>query len=904
MAAISRPQRVSIPDELSGDFTGVIIGTFGASLEFAEAHLFGQFAKSTVNRIILADERQLSGFLAEKPNLRRLNRAYVASSVHSPHAHHPKYILLAGPDKGRLFVGSGNLSMSGYAGPGECFTVHEWDRDDPEADAAPFGAVRELIDGVIANGWLDRVVADRVTDIFAAARWIPTGGGQGCSVVHNLQRPMLDQLIERIGEADVRQVVAAAPFHDKSAYAIRELLRALSPQSFQLLVQARRTRLDVGALAQALENCPHSEILEASAPAPYPNTLLHAKFILVRTSNFDILLQGSANLSRVALCEAGLDANVELSNLLTGAPGDFDHLLEGLDLQTRVDGLTSFDPDEDWGDSNDFAAPSRGPSNVCWAPPTLSGFLPESLQPTIDIRASGSVLDPTESVWQTDDDGHHFSLRFSDAEIDLINHSRTLEVIDSNQGVWTIYPYHLHSLLRLSANGTRAALLQETGDLDLRDKELEELVSELDRVLIVDGRSLWRLARPDSPDEETGQSDETPSLDYSELDWDRIGRLPKVSQYASAANRTMLAPTELGIVLNSLTSRFRAEVRAGAGETGDDSTGDGDDLGVEPEKEDPDEVDDGEEGQHDEETEDDGGRTVTHKTRVRQLWRSFVRRFIAGLSDAEFIQMVGSAVVMPSYVVFNHLCRRLRVIDLVDADFLTEAQIALWSFMWGDTNRPGYLASLSDEEREVARRILADHDDLPVTLAAIDDAWWHAWEAELDPISLRDTWRGFLDASDWQPAPQVFEHAALVAMRCDGEVDQLFDDLFELANYFEPSELRREVSRKLSISGSQLQLAEGTVMRNGNPYDCKYFRADNALLTPQLAQTVIAAWAAFEPDQRYFRLETHSCIAVVDLDSSDGFFFDRGTGEESPLEAGDRHVPPWEKNLERLVDAN
>ena len=53
-----RPTRIRLPEELSGDFTGVVIGTFGAALDFAEMQFFRQLPKSVVNRIVLADQHQ------------------------------------------------------------------------------------------------------------------------------------------------------------------------------------------------------------------------------------------------------------------------------------------------------------------------------------------------------------------------------------------------------------------------------------------------------------------------------------------------------------------------------------------------------------------------------------------------------------------------------------------------------------------------------------------------------------------------------------------------------------------------------------------------------------------------------------------------------------------------------
>ena len=64
--------------------------------------------------------------------------------------------------------------------------------------------------------------------------------------------------------------------------------------------------------------------------AEFPDTYLHAKFILVRQRRRAVLLQGSPNLSLAALCLADPAGNLELANLLTGPRDAFDELLEGL----------------------------------------------------------------------------------------------------------------------------------------------------------------------------------------------------------------------------------------------------------------------------------------------------------------------------------------------------------------------------------------------------------------------------------------------------------------------------------------------------------------------------------------------------------------------------------------------
>jgi len=895
----ARPTRLRLPEELSGAFTGVVIGTFGAALDFAELQFFRQLPKSAVNKVVLADQRQLAAFLDAQPPLRRLNRAYIASPVRSPHAHHPKYVMLVGPEEGRLFVGSGNLSIGGYAGPGECFTAHEWKAEDTNGDPSPFGAVRELIESMIEIGWVDAVTRERIRDVFKSATWVPTSGGTDCAVIHNQAKSLLDQFKERVGDADVLEIVAAAPFHDKRADAIRQIVRELKPQRFKLLVQEGMTRLDVGALKSALSNVPSIEIIEAAAPHPYPAVLLHTKFVLARTREFDLLLQGSANLSRVALCESGINGNVEITNILRGAPKKFDTILESLDLTIRPDGFDTFQADDEWGDDQDNEPTSAGPSNVTWSPPVLRGELPSSFSRDIVIRVGSRTFSPMSISWETIGDVLHFSAEFDDADASSIDLARNIEIIDSAGAQWCVYPYHLNSLLRLSASGGRAELLQESGELDLRDKELEDLVAELDRVLIVDGKSLWRLAHPGSHQSETEISSDDTALRYEELDWSKLGALPQLRQYESAAHRALLAPTELGLILQSLTNRFRTDAGVVSTQGGDlDEVGD---LGDEPDSENPDEVDD----QSDFDDEDDVvSRRTAPRQRVRRLWRNFINRFVKGLADEDFIKTVGSSVIIPSYVVFNHLCRRLRVTDLVDADFLTEAQTTLWSFMWGNEMHDGYLAGLTPEELDVARKILSDHDDLPVMIAAVDDAWWHVWDNGLEVSVLRSAWRNFLESNFWEPSTDVIRRAANAAIRCEGNIDQLFDDLYSLAAHIENGELLRSFATCLGVSILDIRQVRETVMRSGVRTNCDMFRVDGLELTPELAGQALALWHQLEPDAEYLRLQTEHATAVIDLEANDGFFFDRLSGLDVPLELGERTVPQWEQRLEVLLNAS
>lgn len=899
MTRRKRPQRLRLPELLTGTFTGVLIGTFGADLSFAERQLFRQLPKSVVNRVVLADARQLAHHLDRATDLRRVNRTYVAAPVRSPHAHHPKYILLLGSNEGRLLVGSGNLSIPGYTGPGECFSTYRWSKEEPEhADA--FASVRELVEGLVDREWIDPVARSRVHDLFSTATWIPAAPSAASPVLHNLEVPLIDRLVAQVAGRDVAELVVAAPFHDRGARALGELVKRLRPSKVVLLVQDRQTRLDRPAVERLFVRQKRDiELIIAAAPKPYPATWLHAKFCLARTAEADVLLQGSANISTVALCEAGASANVELANLVEARPGSFDGLLEALDLSPVKAGLKGFEP-SDW-DEDDADQEESQPlvDTVTWTPPHLEGQVYQRIEAdALTVHVGERRLNPVAiTVEHIDEARSLFRIELNDDDANRIDRAPSVRIVINGVGSATVCPYHVHSLVRLTSAGHRVDLLQEAGALDLNDRELEELLAELDRVLIVDGRSLWRLAHPEE-DEKTPEGSEV-RLSYDELDWDRIGEQPAFRQYQGAVAQAQLAPTELGIVLKALTDRFRSDVRRGLGAEIEDDE-DVDDLDIEQELEDAEEADD-----RSSDNEDGMPRRQAARTRVRRLWRNFVRRFVEGLDDNEFVMSVGSSVILPSYIVFNHLCRRLRAVDLIDAEYLTQAQVRLWTFMWGDADSGGYLAELPEDERGVALVLLAEHDDLPALLAAVDDAYWHVWEADADVRPLRDTWRSFLGNSSWGANAGALEQAAAVAMRVKGDQGELLDDLVELAEHTEPFELRGEIAANLGVPASQLVEKSGAVMRGEIQEVHRYFAVDDTrfTLTPGLAASALATWRAIDSDVTYLRLTAPNAVAVLDLDNDVRVFFDIEDDREIGLRPPSRSPAPWQDGLDRLLDA-
>lgn len=893
MSKSPSPQRVCIPNLLNGEYTGVIIGTFGASLDFAEKQLFSQLSRSTLNRVVLADSRQLSKYFSTGITLRRINRSYIACPVLTPRAHHPKFILLLGPDRGRLIIGSGNLSISGYAGPGECFAIHEWAENENQDLLQPFISLKEMLFDQIARGCIDRITSSRIRDVFDSGKWIEGEPNETSIVIHNSRKSLIDQLVAKVGGSEVKEIIAAAPFHDQSATAINELLKKFRPEKFSLLVQNKFTKLNVVALTRVFSK--HKikvKIIEAQVPERYGKTFIHAKFILVRTTEKDYLLQGSANLSSVALCESGAMANVELCNLFIGETGEFDYLINDLNLTVRKDGLSTFEPDQMEHEKTESNFFSEGPRDVCWRPPILSGWVSKDFGAKVEVFLTDRILKPIHETYEELDSGFDFSIKFDENTGDRISNSTFIQIISADNRAYLIAPYHLNTLQRLSTNGTRIELLQEVGNMNLEDREIEELLAELDRVLVIDQRSIWRLSN--SEIELSDDQDQVVSLNYSQLDWPRIGELPQLRQYGTAGQRLLFGSSDLGLILHSLTNRMKLESHEDGEitvEAPDDDFGVSDGFGN----------DDSELSDEDTDVHDDFSlRQGPAGRRLNTLWKNFLKRFFVGFSDPDFIELVGSTVVIPTYVLINHLCRRLRKLEMIDLDYLNEIQIKLWKFMWGSEESAGYMNSLSNAEKKFATQFLLEHDDCTVMIVSIVDIWSKKLMDDTDRVNLRSAWLNILANKNWKPGKDCLINALRISVHCDRDMDQLFGKLHALASFHRSKDLMLDISKALGLPNSRVRLNSDTLMRFGVKQTCSYIELSDADLTFQMACEGMQAWKSIEVDRTYYRIQSANAVAIIDDEFHENFFFDKATGDESKLETGKRAIPEWEKRLNSL----
>lgn len=888
-------ERIRVPDELRGDFEHAVICTYGANLEFFERDIWRHLT-SINNCVVLADDRMLADAWGkpEGVDARHVNISYVVAPIRNVGAAHAKMILLTGPTQGRLLVGSGNLSMDGYASQGEQFSKYEVTSED-RSELSAFHSAKAFLEGLLARGYVDPIASRHVEQSWVSAPWIYASPIDDYKPVrHNLEVSFIDQLIEAVGADPVDELIAFAPFYDQSAGALRQLIDRLHPARVEVLVQRNETSVDPQALDQVLSD--HGAARVRAVEAERSGTYLHAKFVLVNQKSRTVCLAGSPNLSLVAMCQADPAGNLELANLQSGPSDSFGHILTSLEISE--DDLVLEQAGLSFQRGPSRSAPSMFVLHAVLADDTLTVELssPVAAGATLVLLVAGSEFPSAELI---EVDGNRVRFRI---EAGLLHGAVpiSIQLQDGADLIETtyVYPYHAANLARLLTGQRNPEILRRTSDLDLHDDEIEQLLEELNQVLLVNAESVWRVAGKEPAASDSADGSDVPSLRWDELDWENLRRHPRLAQYSGAqSSARSLEPTDLQVILMAITEHFRRGERSQQGDIEDFMTDLNDDLASEVEP------------QTEEEREEQEAvwarRRLSTETRNRMALRKFSARCIEGLSDDEFLDRVGPAVAVTNFIIFNHLLGLLVRRDRFDLESGVSFQLDLWRFLWGDEFSSGYLASLDQEEREVALRQIREHSADVMTLAGL---FWAAAASDELPsqmrMRLRDTLRLLAVAPELGRQPSVVT-AALVEIGSDlPPTIDMARSVLSLAAETTQTELLEGLAAAVA-PGAGGHVDKAVVMRGG-----RQERVDLVVLEETVdgfdsdaAKRALTVWARLDPGLAYYRIDhpASRCVAVLDREFGECWWARKGQGDLVELGEIKPPLEPWRTALTQAL---
>jgi hypothetical protein len=703
-----------------------------------------------------------------------------------------------------------------------------------------------------------------------------------------------------------------SPFYDAGASALSELLAALRPAASEIYVEPGCTSVDPVQLASVRD-------AQASPCEVRPFKrdgcdYVHAKAYLAKTSEVDVLLTGSPNLSRGAMLSLAGSANFEVASLLTGEPGEFDYLFEDLLAAPPQDDLSALDLE--LADTDDFEGEGERLVLIRATLGNSSLELTARGLPSVEglgLRVEDEVHRPEMEVTPGEPVAIRVTLEEELRELLAKCAPLTLLVagpdgeIESNP----VFALDKAALAAEARSPQARAATSEFNGIPL-DDELAEIVMPLE-IAFGDFRGAWRpAAKAANPSLTT--EDEDRFIAYESVDLDAVRQHPKIQQYLHSHGVHSLSSSSHETVLDTVPLSVAEFFRQFAhGEARPQ-------LWDEPAIV----VGEDEGSTSEEEAEEIRVRTLDLQQRRQLAVRRFVTSCLRGITSEGFRDIAGFAFVTRIYAIFDHVLLRFAEKRWVDLEFLADAELSLWEFYWGTASNAGAYFGATEPERVLALKLLEEHAELQTLLAMLSALAQAAEPSRPQPLSeelrrrLRDVLQGVLLREplsfDDEAARSAVALCAVLAVGDPPTAEQVVDALLSTERSANLLEFVGQLVELLGPAAKGAGFVDGVqcrrpALKQNWGARCLVFISPGAVDTPDRAMLALRCWMRFQPELAYYRMsyppEDTSVVQVAFYDRID----DRGAYKNSagggietfgPLAALE---PSWQTGLDHLQDA-
>jgi len=304
-----------------GKYDASIIMTYNAFLPFYEEVVLRTLQSGGCrNNALLMDAQQLHESL-NTPSMRPRHAGfeYTLLPIKASRAFHPKIIFLIGEKKGCVFVGSHNVTISGFRQNREitskiqftslkdkhsvAYAIQVWRFIKDWIDQQRDSISGELLDSVYRFPNLSPWLRERVEEPEGEVQFFGTQSN-GIS--------LYDQVFTKVSH-DIKRISVVGPFFDNRLEFIKTLLKRLSPSEFFVGIDPNTTAIK--NFSNELKEIKFVNAANFGPKASY----LHAKIIYIESNSDEHwLITGSANPSYPAWLAGPEARNVEAIVLHTG----------------------------------------------------------------------------------------------------------------------------------------------------------------------------------------------------------------------------------------------------------------------------------------------------------------------------------------------------------------------------------------------------------------------------------------------------------------------------------------------------------------------------------------------------------------------------------------------------------
>lgn len=300
-----------------GGFAGAVFLTYTLNLNFYEqmiAPALDQAGCASV--LIVADPDGYNGAMEMGgKKVRNAGLRYICAPLarSGRGVQHVKVLLMAGAKRGRLLVGSGNLTLHGYGRNLELFSSFEYEAEktSPEEHYA-FVSVWNLLQKLNRDAGLPRLAQEQLESVESKATWLkhPVSEPETFQVWDNYDTPIWNQLqawrnARGWTNQKIKTLKIVSPYFDHDAGALKQIASDLAAARVEIYTGLHSTNLDGAHLARTWRSQTGKlELFEVEAKQHTRPRLLHAKAIIGIENQGAWCLTGSANMTHMALTKS------------------------------------------------------------------------------------------------------------------------------------------------------------------------------------------------------------------------------------------------------------------------------------------------------------------------------------------------------------------------------------------------------------------------------------------------------------------------------------------------------------------------------------------------------------------------------------------------------------------------
>lgn len=328
MARRKSTSRFNLHEALNDrSYDHAVICTFTFDAPFFEDYCLDRFNSLSHNGniTVILDrgvyEKTILGAETHKP--KTANIRYLLHPVSAPGVFHPKLVLLASKNKGRLIIGSANFTRPGITSNAELVGCYDYEAEKDESLKPLFQSAFAYLSEIGAR-WHGEMLISNLQDMAREAPWLDPHDGQntgtleGVALLDNLETPLWEQIVARIS-APVETIYLLSRYFDSTPRILDELQENLRPSKIKIFTQNGITNLTSVWLKHPSVKDGSTEIYLCRYADEEHAQPLHAKAIIIEAGKERFFAFGSANFTTAALLKTARTGNVETLLLLSGA---------------------------------------------------------------------------------------------------------------------------------------------------------------------------------------------------------------------------------------------------------------------------------------------------------------------------------------------------------------------------------------------------------------------------------------------------------------------------------------------------------------------------------------------------------------------------------------------------------